>query len=182
MRKRTNKKAITEMETPPYNKKALQRFNVVMNEIRSLDGQLSSLRDVAYICSEQNMQAILTLTVLDKNKFDELNAKAEREFLIGKLTSPDTGNIIFVPNPQSHTPGFPNFQPPQSKEQKEKEAIMDRNRKNAMLSTYQVHTENYPSISLVILDKLRIALQERRDELNQEANEIYRAIFMPQEQ
>lgn len=154
-----------------YNQQALVKFNKLMDEIKYINEDLTRLKEVAVVCSQQNMTAIVTLTVLDNAKYEYLNQKTHRELMLKKMNDSNGGAFFAQQGAPGRNPQFT------SKEDLEAMEMMEQNRRNAALSTFQVNTENYPSISLKILNMLKEGLVEQRNKLQEEANIIYKEVF-----
>lgn len=159
-----------------YNKAAAMKFTQLMKEIETIDSDINSLKQIALVCSKQTARAVVSLTVIDIEKYEALNDADVQAFLKENPPENGVGGLIMYPTmPEFMPPQFRSHHnvPPQlSKEQKE----MRRKEQNAQRSTLSIDTEHYPSISLTIIAKIKQALLAKKEELQKEANQLYKQI------
>lgn len=158
-----------------YNKAAAMKFTQLMKEIETIDSDINSLKQIALVCSKQTARAVVSLTVIDIEKYEALNDADVQAFLKENPPENGVGGLIMYPiMPEFIPPGYQqrNLPPQLSKEQKE----MKRKERNAQRSTLSIDTEHYPSISLTIIAKIKQALLAKKEELQKEANQLYKQI------
>lgn len=152
----------------------MRAFIKNIEDQKKIQGELDALNVMAKILTNQKSRAMITITAIDIEKFENLNLDFESKKALNNLSQPE-GFIMLSPPPGLLRPNKQPLSRQEVEDMQKRDSIFE----NSQQSSLCFDNSFNPELSLKIIEVMKTDLAERLDVLKEAGIAIYNQILNP---